>query len=167
MKKFLSDLTYKVVAFQDLSEIQTKEIIKWAIEMIELGYESDNLFMLASFEKESNFFEIQEYLKKTLSELKLTPKKENDAYVSFSYYYLLKISKNIEVKENLIALYNYCQKWNFEENIFDFYLLYWAWDDFDYFEYSHYWHEATKDNIQNLVIEKAKEWIVVNKPCFS
>jgi hypothetical protein len=166
MRPIFSDLTYKIVAFQDINEIQSDEIIQWAIEMIELGYRSENLFMLASFEKKSNFYEIENYLKKTLIELNLTPKKDKEAYVSYSYYYVLKISENKNVKENLAELYKYCQKWNYEENIYDFYLLYWAWNDFDYFSHSSYWYEATKENIQSLVIDKAKVWIEDNKSYF-
>ena len=79
MKRILSDLTYKIIAFQDINEIKTDEIIQWAIEMIECGYKSENLFMLASFEKNSNFYEMENYLKKTLLELRISDlKKEFD-----------------------------------------------------------------------------------------
>jgi len=78
MKSNFSDLTYKIVAFQEISEIKTSEIVEWALEMVELGYESDNLFMLASFEKDSNFYEIESYLIKALEELKIDSKNGKD-----------------------------------------------------------------------------------------
>ena len=75
MRPIFSDLTYKIVAFQDINEIQSDEIIQWAIEMIELGYRSENLFMLASFEKKSNFYEIEN------AENSHQPKQKNGCFV--------------------------------------------------------------------------------------
>ncbi len=159
MKSNFSDLTYKIIAFQEISEITTSEIIQWAVEMVQLGYKSDNLIMLASFEKSSNFYEIESYLTKAFDELNLNSKKGKEAFINYSFYYVLKISEKKNVKENLTELYKYCQKWDYEETIYDFYLLYWAWSDFEYFEYSSYWHEANKENIESIVVEKANEWI--------
>ena len=161
MKTLFTDLTYKIVAFQEITEIKTEEIIQWAIEMVELGNKSENLLMLASFEKDSNFYEVESYLKKTLFELNLISKKGKEALISYSYYYIIKISESTNLKQNLTELYQYCLKWDYEENIFDFYLLYWALCDFEYGEeYSHYWESANRENINSIIIETAKKWLL-------
>lgn len=52
------------------------------------------------------------------------------------------------------------QTFDYEEPIFDFYLLYWAWGDLDYGQtYQDYVPEATKYNIEELVVKKAIKWL--------
>ena len=51
-----------------------------------------------------------------------------------------------------------------QKNIFDFYLLYWAWGDLDYgSEYQSYWPDAVKENIESIVISTADKWVKENK----
>lgn len=61
-------------------------------------------------------------------------------------------------------IYAFCQSKDYEKQIFDFYLLHWAWSDFDYGEkYTHYWDNANKENIEKIVIEVAKKWVIENQ----
>ena len=46
MTKVISELTYKIVAYTEIQEVDTNESIDWAIEMMELGFESPSLHML-------------------------------------------------------------------------------------------------------------------------
>jgi hypothetical protein len=54
---------------------------------------------------------------------------------------------------------------DYEDLVYDFYLLYWSWDDLDYTdnEYNHYWDGARIENIEQIVIAEAKKWIEKNK----
>jgi hypothetical protein len=73
------------------------------------------------------------------------------------------MARSIDVKSNLQALYSTGTAFDYEKQIFDFYLLYWAWGDFDYGEvYQDYVPEATKDNIEEFVTEKAIAWLKNN-----
>lgn len=88
MKKIMiSDLTYKVVAYSDLTNINGDDCIDWAIEMLELNYETPSLLILAGLTKPTNQFEVRDYLKKALSELKLDEKNGDNATLSYSSYY--------------------------------------------------------------------------------
>lgn len=70
------------------------------------------------------------------------------------------MARSIDVKSNLQVLYSTGLAFDYEKPVFDFYLLYWAWGDLDYGEaYQHYVPEATKDNIEELVIRKAILWL--------
>lgn len=161
----ISELTYKIVAFEEIQQVDTNESIDWAIEMMELGYESDSLFMLAGFNKPTNYFEVIDYVKDTVSELGLQMKTGDDATLSYASYYVNQIAKKEGIRENLTELYKFCQMRDYEDLVYDFYLLYWAWDDLDYEdnEYNHYWDGARRSNIEQIVVQEAKMWIEKNE----
>ena len=54
MTKPISELTYKIVPYPEIQQVDTNESLDWAIEMMELGYESPTLYMLASFNKQTS-----------------------------------------------------------------------------------------------------------------
>ena len=169
MTKPISELTFKIVAFPEIQQMDTNEGIDWAIEMMELGYESQSLFMLASFNKPTNYFEIIGYIINTVHELGLEMKNGDDAVLSYAGYYVLQIAKGLNVRANLAELYKFCQRRNYENLVYDFYLLYWAWDDLDYeiAEFNPYWNGAKRENIEKIVIEIANKWIEKNKKHFA
>jgi hypothetical protein len=160
----ISDLTFKVVAYSDLMTVNGDDCVDWAIEMLQLEHETPSLLILAGLAKPTNQFEVREYLKRALSELKLDEKTGNDATLSYCSYYILKISRGEEVKRNLGLVYEFCRARDYEKNIFDFYLLYWAWNDLDHGdEYQHYWPDASRHNIKQIVIDIAEKWVVDNE----
>ncbi|MEL6676859.1 MAG: hypothetical protein AAFR61_31915 [Bacteroidota bacterium] len=161
----ISELTYKIVAFAEIKQVDTNESIDWANEMMELGYESPTLFMLAGFNKPTHYFEVIDYVTDSVRELGLEMKKGEEAILSYASYFLLQIAKSHKVRENLTALYEFCQMKDYKDMVYDFYLLYWAWNDLDYEdnEFNHYWGGARRANIEKLVIDEAKEWIEKHK----
>jgi len=165
MNKPISTLTYKIVAFAEIQDVDTNESIDWAIEMIELGHESPALFMLAAFIKPTNYFEVIEYVKDTIQELELEMKSGDDATLSYTSFYVQLIANKVNIRENLTELYKFCQSRDYECLVYDFYLLYWAWDDIDFEDndYNHYWAEAKTNNIEQIVVGEAKKWIKKNK----
>lgn len=146
----------------------TDESIDWAIEMMELGHESPTLYMLASVNKPSNYFEIINYVIETVKELGLEIKNGNDAILSYCSYFLIQITKEKQVRTNLSALYQFCQRREYKDLVFDFYLLNWAWDDLNHEENvnNHYWEGASKANIEQIVVKEAKRWIEKYKKHF-
>jgi len=160
----ISDLTYKVVAYSVDSSFNSDECVDWAIEMLGLGHETENLLILGGLSKPTNYFEATDYLRRALKELALKEKTGDEGIISYSKYYIHKIAKAENVKKNLNDIRLYCQTKEYEKSIFDFYLLYWAWDDLDYGnEYQSYWPDADKSNIEQVVIEVAKKWVVENE----
>lgn len=163
MKK-ISDLTYKVVAFPELQNFNTDECVDWALEMVFLGHDTQTLLMLAGLAKPTNHFQTVDYLKQALKELKLEILHGDKAILSYSSYYIKKISQSEDIKENLKKVYQFCQLRDYEQLIYDFYLLYWAWDDFSYGnEYSPYWKNANSGNIQSIVVDSATKWLAQNQ----
>jgi len=160
----ISDLTYKVVAFSEISSFDTDECVDWATEMIFLGHETPSLLILAGLNKPTNYFEVVDYLPEVLSSLNLTQKRGDEATISYCSYYINKIASSDNIRNNLANVYKFCQDKDYEGLVYDFYLLYWAWDDIDYGnQYSPYWESANRDNIEEIVVDTANKWIEENK----
>jgi hypothetical protein len=165
----ISDLTYKVVAYAVAPpHFNTDECVDWAIEMLQLGHETETLLMLAALSKPTNYFETIDYLKRSLKELKLEEKTGDKGIASYSKFFIHKLAKGENMKENLKNVRIYCETNGYEESIHDFYLLYWAWDDLDYgIESQLYWPGADKSNIEQIVMETARKWIAENEKHFA
>ena len=161
----ISDLTYKVVALSEVIQLDPNECVDWAIEMLELGYESSHLLMLAASDKSTSYFEIKPYLERAAKELGLTMKNGDDGVISYSYYFIKEISLRKRVRYNLAELYGFCQQRDYEGIVYDFYLLYWAWDQIDYDDtnQNHYWEGTNKENIEQTVVKVANDWLYDNK----
>lgn len=159
-----SDLTYKMVAFSEIENFNCDDCIDWAYEMLILGYSSENLLVLAGLSKPTTYFEIKEYLKKALNELNIKSLEKEEAIMSYSTYYIKKIAESENFEQNLKLIHTFCQDNDDNENIFEFSLLYWAWEDIKYGEeYTHYWENANRHNINQIIIETAKKWLSKNK----
>ena len=165
----ISPLTNKVIAYPVIPDFNTDSCVDWAIEMIGIGYDSENILMLAGLSKPTNYFETISHLNNALAELNLQPKAGEEGIISHSSYYISLISEGIEVRENLDIVYGLCLKLDYSSIIYDFSLLRWAWDDLDYDEnaWPTYWEGATINNIKQLVIEAAKSWLEQNKAIYS
>lgn len=160
----ISDLTYKVIAFSDMSTANWDDCVDWAIEMLQLGHETPSLLILAGLTKPTDQNEARDYLRMALRELELSEKTGDEATLSYASYYITRIASGEEIKRNLSMVYDFCLARDYDKLIYDFYLLHWAWSDLDYGnEFQHYWPDATKQNIAEVVIETAKKWVGVNR----
>jgi len=159
-----SDLTSKMLAYRYLKDFDIDQSIDWAVDMLSLGYETPSLLILAGISKPANFFEAEKYLLSSFDELGFALPEEHEAIVRYCRTFIEKIAKSIDVKRNLKALHTTGLAFDYEKPIFDFYLLYWAWGDLDYGEtYQDYVPEATKDNIEKIVTNKAIVWLQDNR----
>jgi hypothetical protein len=155
-----SNLTNKILAYKEISVFDMNDAIDWAVDMLKLGYETPSLLILAGISKPTNFYESEDYLKNALKELNLNVLEREDAVFKYCTYYIEKMAKGENVKDNLSHIYNIANTIDDNKKIYDFYLLYWAWGDFDYGqEYSPYWGKSNPSNIQQVVIDEANKWL--------
>ncbi|WP_316787706.1 hypothetical protein [Pedobacter frigoris] len=148
------------MAYRELQDFNSDQIVDWAIEMLALGHETPSILILAGISKPTNFFETEKYLLDALRELGMLIPERHEAILGYCKYFIEQISKAISVRYNLNKLYKIAQTTLDDNVVFDFYLFYWAWSDLDYGEtYQDYVPEATKYNIETLLINKAKEWL--------
>ena len=157
-------LTNKILAYKYLQDFNIDESIDWAVDMLSLGYETPSLLILAGLSKPTNFFEAENYLLGSLKELKIELPERHEAIIGYCRDFIEKISKSENVKENLYQLYKIAKTTADDKLIFDFYLLYWAWDDLDSGQsYQHYWDGATEANIEQITIDTARKWQFAKK----
>lgn len=140
------------------------QAVDWASEMLGLGYETPSILILARISKPTNFFETK-YVVNSLKELGIAVPEKHEAILGYCKYLIAQISRALLVKANLYELYKVANTIDRDDSIFDFCLFYWAWSALDYGEvYQDYIPEATKDNIEELLINKAVDWLKHHQP---
>jgi hypothetical protein len=163
--KRVSDLTYKVSSYSEVPNFSTDDCVDWAVEMVVNGYESYSLLILSSLSKPTNYFEAIDYLKKSFNELSLDFRTGELGKFSYCFYLIKMMASGNNVQLNLRALHKIMGVDELNDDLInDFRYLEWAWGDLNYGNiYQDYWPEANKQNIQDIVVSKAKEWIEINK----
>jgi hypothetical protein len=159
----ISDLTYKVAAFSEIEAVRSDDFVDWAIDMLQLGHDSQSLILLAGLSKPTNFFESRDLLIASFSELNLQLKTNEDGIISFSKGYVESIANKSEIRKNLNILKDLCIGNDYENSIFDFYSLYFCWDVFDSGEDQQGYWETTPGTIEETVIDRAKKWMKENE----
>lgn len=139
--------------------------VDWAIELIQNGLKTDNVFMLASFSKPVDLVEIKPYISAVLSDLELEEKQGQEAIDEYIHYYLKKTISNDSIRNSLNKLYELYLKEEFgrERNtnhgLEPFYLLYHGWSQLEDTGYNYYFNCNDIDGVKEIFKEQAKIWI--------
>ena len=141
--------------------------VDWAIDLIQNGLETDNVYMLASFTKPVEAVEIKPYVSAVLNDLNLEEKEGDKATYAYIHYHLRKILSDDSIRGNLGKIYQIF----LDENCFDidneyglipFYKLYHGWCELEEIGVNYYFEGANLDNIEEVIKEQAKIWIDKN-----
>jgi hypothetical protein len=142
--------------------------IDWATSLLEQGYDSPSLRILAGFVSEdySSFFELESYLLKSLEELNIPVLGEDDAIKAYAYEILTEMVNNeIEKEKALNLLSEIVIEKEYPSYLFDFYLLHFSLDDLKYSPFAFHWKEATKENIDQIIIQTVRDWLEKHQDC--
>ena len=151
--------TFKILMEKSFNSDIDETWINWAMEMMEAGFENENLYVLAGISKPYNQFELQDLTTKVLTELNLEFSNQKLVIKNYVYYLISNSIYKIETYlETLRKLKNICIDLNLEHNYMNFYLLYFAKDDLVEQEYQHYWNDANRENIDEIITENYKNW---------
>lgn len=156
-KGYLYLLNFNEKAFnKDIDE----SWVEWALEMMEAGYESDNLYILAGISKPYNQFELQDLTHKTLAYLNLEIK---DRLLTIRNYVYYIITKTIIQPTNYLTILkeikDICIDLDMDSAYMDFYLLYFAKDDLNESENQWYWDDANRSNIDQIIKENFQKYL--------
>ena len=151
--------TYKILKIKAFEESIDETCIDWAIEMVEAGYESENLYMLAGQTKPYNQFHLWELTDKVLKDLNLDYT-DKDLTIRNYVYYLISVSINdpdtyIGALRELRDFYIHSPYSQFS----DFYLLYYARDELMEYKDQQYWEGANRDNIDLVIKNQFQKWL--------
>jgi hypothetical protein len=134
--------------------------VNWAIDMIENGYESEHLYILAGKTFPYNLFEIDDLVENTLAELRIKRPVGNEAINGYAYYLISEaLSGNLIYGHVLQQLKNICITLDYYDPLYPFYLLHYAYDDLRDEEVQYYWEGADRSNIDSIVKNEFSNWI--------
>lgn len=147
--------TYKILKEKAFNLDINESWIEWAIEMMEAGYESINLYELAGTTRPYNQFELQVLTTRILKDFNLD---YSDKIKTLKNYIYFLITSNIDKPEKYDKVLKEFRDIYYELDMDCEYqnlaLLYWAKDDLLYDNYQHYWDGANRENINSIIKEQ-------------
>ncbi|MCB9047318.1 MAG: hypothetical protein H6550_14385 [Chitinophagales bacterium] len=155
------ELTYKMLGHPVVEAFNYNDAVDWAIQMLEAGFETPGLLLLAGTDKPTDYFETEKLLETTLNELGIAEPSEENAIIAYAAYHALQIRSGKDIQLNLSALHNlsFAADESFHR-MSDFSLLYDAWTHIDDLFYAQiYWPDVNADNIEDITIECAEAWL--------
>lgn len=148
-------LTYKILKEKAYNSDINESWIDWAIEMIEAGYESINLYELAGTTRPYNQFELQDLTTRIFKDFNLDFSDKTETLKNYVYFL---ITSNIDKPEKynkvLRELRDIYYELDMDSEYQDLALLYWAKDDLLYDNYQDYWDGANRENIDGIIKEQ-------------
>ncbi len=152
--------TYKILKEKAFNSDVNESWIDWAIEMMQAGYESVNLYELAGTARPYNQFELQELTNKVFRELSLDYSDKTKALKNYVYFLLTtNIDKPEKYNRVLREFRDIYYELDADTEYQDLALLYWAKDDLIYSEFQHYWDGADRTNIDKIIRETFEKYI--------
>lgn len=153
--------TKAILAFRALNKSIDKNWIDWATSMLEQGYDTPHLRMLAGEANPylSSQFEMRELVDKTLEEL------------GFSWFDIDHVVKEYtaELLQDMLngkrtstavlhELYDLCVELDYADYLYVFHSLYFAQNDLESYGEQHYF-PANCSNIENVMQDEARKWL--------
>lgn len=91
----IEEITLEILAERALTQFDSKKLVDWAVNVLELGFESENIFILAGLDFDTTE-EREEYFSKSIDDLKLEIEIEKDEDKLIEKYALTIANKAIK-----------------------------------------------------------------------
>lgn len=156
--------TYKLLAQRLFSHFDSKKLVDWAVMMMENGYDSYSLIILAGLDNDST--EVREkYFWKTIDELKLDVNKSDFDLIDHYANYVAEsvVNKKINPKDGLIIMQEIVRTTDYSSKYIQFYELD---EDLDYLKYDNrtiFNSGLTLDNIDEYIITEFELFLDIEK----
>lgn len=152
--------TARILAEKALALTCGEGCVDWAVSMLVAGREGHHLAMLAGMVRPFNHFEIAAMRDRALAELGLDDPPPGLAVLTFATELLrAAISDDIELRLAVREVGALCVADDHRQDLYEFYLLDRAIEDWDAGEHSHYWDGATPENIMTIVRARVGEFL--------
>ena len=156
----LEELTLEVLAERALSQSDSKLFVDWAVQVLKLGYESENLFVLAGLDFDSTE-EREEYFWKCVDDLNLNIEKTEDELLE--HYALIIANKAIRKEISMEYAFREMLKVTRESGFNYKYIAFYEIDeDLDYLTYDNaviFNPGLTLENLDDFVLEELKIFV--------
>lgn len=134
--------------------------VEWAEQALMDGVESPTLSWVAGLTRPYSASEVEEYLRKVVIELGIEVPTGMDAiYVYARELATEMIESPDRIPENLRLLGDLALEYDDEEDLQEFSLLRWAYDDLQIVEYQDYWPGMDRNNYPEVVARECRTWL--------
>ncbi len=136
------------------------DCVEWALEALCDGYDTPSLRILAGLIPPHQSFEVRDYAIKSLRELGISIQVGAKAISAFARDLIADIVAQPSLMQpHLRLLCELCIAEDYQRDIYDFYLLRWAYDDLQQEAIQWYWDGADRSNIHQIVLERCRAWL--------
>ncbi|NJO89690.1 MAG: hypothetical protein HC831_12645 [Chloroflexia bacterium] len=156
--------TYKLLAQRLFSHFDSKKLVDWAVMMMECGYDSYSLIILAGLDKDST--EVREkYFRETIDELKLDVNKSDFDLIDYYANYIAEsvVNKKIDPKDGLSIMQEIVRTTDYSSKYIQFYELDEDLDNLKYDNRTIFNSGLTLDNIDKFIITEFQLFLDVEK----
>ncbi len=155
----LIDSTYEILYYKVNNGLFDERLVIWAIDMLEAGFDSEHLRILAGADKPYFHFYLNDILEKILKELNIEITDREKITDNYLYYMISQAIFGKETPFTVLKIFkDLCVSSDYEKKLMDFYLLYWAKGDLEYDTVQWYWPDADRSNIDKVILDYFKEW---------
>ncbi len=157
----LPDSTYEILVEKYLNEPINSKWIDWSIEMLEHGFDTETLRIMAGMNEKENQFVLSQYAEILVKEFKLDPLdylSNLRGYVG--YLYQQSKSKKLSIQAVLRKLKNLHLENSCDDELGGFYLLYYAFDDLQNSDQQWYVNGANRENIESIIEDYFNQWFI-------
>lgn len=152
--------TYKILADKVLGHSFDSTWTDWAVEMKRQGFNSEHLVILAGISPPYNHFELNSLTDKVLDELHLDYSDKETTIRNYICHLAYSVLENkIEPIKALKELRDLHNELEMRSDLQDFYLLYYAKMDLIESLNQWYWKDATRENIDQIILDRFTNWV--------
>jgi hypothetical protein len=127
--------------------------------MLEQGYDGHYLAILAGMSPPFNHFEIADIRDHSLRELGLSDFDGSAAIITYVAEQLRLLLNGADLVSKLDVIKDICIARDYQKDLYDFYLLYFAYTDLQESDLQWYWEGANRENIVSIVHERAEAFL--------
>jgi hypothetical protein len=156
--------TERILAEKALQKTCGQQCIDWAVGMLERGQESHYLLRLAAMTPPYNHFEIADLRDRTLCDLGIAEMGPSEAVLSYARELLrTALADRENIADAIAEVAQLCITSNYQNELFDFYLMHDAYEDLQTQGVQWYWEGATTENINALMRDRAQQFVLGEK----
>ncbi|MBX3413247.1 MAG: hypothetical protein KF708_11205 [Pirellulales bacterium] len=152
--------TAYILADKALNQPCGQMCVDWAISMLETGRDGQFLTRLAGMQPPFNHFELADLRDRVLQEQGIRELNGPMAVHAFAAERLrLALAGDIELIAAVETIKELCIALDYIKELYDFYLLFWAYEDLRNSDVQYYWPDATRENIDEIIRQRAAQFL--------
>ncbi|NND96289.1 MAG: hypothetical protein HKN47_03040 [Pirellulaceae bacterium] len=152
--------TAEILAQRALQTPCGEQCVDWALALLESGRDGAALCRLASCRPPYNHFELASLRDQALIAMRLDDVSNDDADAMYASELLAAgLAGESVILDAVAHVKDLCLANNYQRELYDFYLLYFANSDLQEQDIQHYWPEADRSNIDAIIRERVLRFL--------